>query len=326
VVTRLVVLATSVGAIVGVVSAYVPSDLIAPAQRPFAGYGSAAIRMESAAYPRHAVGADDVRVTVDRVTRRIVSQDSHAEEFLYRIVPADRVIGVSESAYERRVSNVLELVERHHPIIATDIERVLLAHPDLVFSPMSAVSDQVNLLRHAGIPVYRLFTMFETLEEVADHIALIGYLTGEDARAAAEIGRFLSTIDAAVSRRKREAAPPRVLGLGGSYTYGRRTLFTDILRRLGAENVAATHGVIGYDGVTDELIVRWDPEWVIAAGERGRLEQVREELLNRPAIAATRAGVLGQVAVFEYQVFLPLSPFTAALVDGLADVLDGGQR
>jgi ABC-type Fe3+-hydroxamate transport system substrate-binding protein len=168
--------------------------------------------------------------------------------------------------------------------------------------------------------------MFETLDAIEEHIRLTGYLTGEDARAAIEIARFRAIIAAAVARRPRDAAPPRVLGLGGRYTYGRQTLFTDILRRLGAENVAATHGVIGYDSVTDEQIVRWNPEWIVAGAERGQLEQVRAELLHRPAIAATRAGALGHVAVFEYQVFLPLSPFTAPLVTGLADVLYGAAR
>jgi iron complex transport system substrate-binding protein len=316
----------AIAALAVFVAAHVPADLLAPAQRPFAGYGRAVVRTESAGYPRHATGADDVRVTVSRVARRIVSQDSHADEFLYRIVPAERVIGVSESAYQRRVSNVIDFVDRHHPVVASDIERVLRSHPDLVFSPMSAAADQVNLLRHAGIPVYRLFTMFETLDAIEEHIRLIGYLTGEDVRAAAEIARFRSTVAAAVAHRPWAAVPARVLGLGGGYTYGRQTLFTDILRRLGADNVAATNGVIGYDRVTDEQIVRWNPEWIVAGAERGQEDEVRAELLRRPAIAATRAGLLRHVAVFEYQVFLPLSPFTAPLVTHLADVLYGAAR
>jgi iron complex transport system substrate-binding protein len=319
-------IALALCAVAAIVATHVPADLLAPAQRPFTGGGSASVRTESVGFPRHATGADNVRVTIGAPARRIVSQDSHADEFLYRVVPPERIVGVSEGAYQPRVSNVSDLVKRHHPIVASDIERVLFANPDLVISPMSAASDQVNLLRRAGIPVYRLATMFETLDAIEQHIRLTGYLTGEDQRADGEVARFHATITAAARRRPHDARPPRVLGFGGSYTYGRHTLFTDILRQLGAENVAAMHGVLAYDRVTDEQIVNWDPDWIVAGGERGREAQVRAQLLLQPAIAATRAGALGQVVVFDYQVFLPLSPFTAQLVSDLADVFYGNGR
>jgi iron complex transport system substrate-binding protein len=111
---------------------------------------------------------------------------------------------------------------------------------------------------------------------------------------------------------------PRVLGLGGTYSYGSQTLMTDILRVLGAENVAATHGLVGYDRVTDEHIVRWNPEWIIAGADRGQVRAVRARLLANPAIAATDAAQHDQIVVLENHVFLPLSPFTAALVDALS--------
>ena len=308
------------------ISFCVPSDLVARAERPYAGYGTSAVRLESPVYPRYATGADDERVRVDAPPQRIVSQDSHADEFLYAVAPPERIVGVSETAYEGRLSNVLEHVNRHRPIVATDAERVLLADPDLVFTPASARGDMPSLLRRAGVPVYRIFTMFETLDSIEAHIRLIGYLTGEDARATAEVQRFRGVVDAAVRRRPAGSLRPRVLGLGGTYTYGSRTLFGDIVRWLGAENVAATHGLVGYDRVTDEHIVRWNPDWIVAGAPRGDTDRVRASLLNQPAIAATRAAELGQIVVLEYQVFLPLSPMTAHLVTALADALYGPAR
>ena len=318
--TRLLVLVLAVLAIAGVVERYAPADLLASPQRPFAGYGTGDVRTEAATYPRHATGADDVRVTIAGPARRVVSQDSHADEFLYRVAPPDRVAGVSEVAYEPAVSNVLAQVERHHPIVATDVERILLADPDLVFSPYAGRSDASRLLRRAGVPVYRIFTMFETLDAIEAHIRLTGYLTGQDEQAAGEIARFRAAIDRAV-RMHPPGVRPRVLGLGGTYTYGRTTLFNDILRRLGAENVAATNGLVGYDRVTDEHIVRWNPDWIFAGASRRDVAAARARLLRQPAIAATRAGALGHVVVFDYQTFLPLSPFTASLVTGVANTL-----
>jgi iron complex transport system substrate-binding protein len=300
-----------------------PVDLLAIPERPFA-YGRSAVSIEGLTYPRYATGADGVRVRLDHAPRRIVSQDAHADEYLYAVVPPARVVGVSETAYDGRVSNLLAVVERYRPAVATDPERVLRLDPDLVVAPASARAEVTSLLRHAGLPVYRIYTMFETLDSIEAHIRLVGYLTGEDDRAAREIRRFQSTIARAVERRPVGAATPEVLGLGGSYTYGAKTLFADILRVLGAENVAARHGLVGYDRITDEHIVRWDPAWIVAGADRGGVEATRARLLANPAIAATRAAKDDHLIVLEHQVFQPLSPFTAQLVEALSQALYGG--
>jgi iron complex transport system substrate-binding protein len=304
------------------VHAWGPADLLAVPERPFA-YGRPGVRIEGPAFPRYATGADDVRVRIDRAPRRIVSQDAHADEYLYAVVPPARIVGVSIAAYDRRVSNVTELVERHRPVVSSDPESLVRLNPDLVIAPASARAEVTSLLRHAGLPVYRVYTMFETLASIEEHVRLVGYLTGEDARAEDEIRRFAAVVARAAARRP-AGARPQVLGLGGTYSYGAKTLFADILRVLGAENVAARHGLVGYDRITDEHIVRWNPEWIVAGADRGTVAETRARLLARPAIAATRAARRGRVVVFENQVFLPLSPFTAQLVEALSRSLYAG--
>jgi iron complex transport system substrate-binding protein len=296
------------------------------ADRPFAGHGNPRVRTGQASYPRLAVGADNERVTVSAKPTRIVSQAWAADEFLYTVVPPELIVGVSESAYQDRISNVYELARRYHPVVANDPERVLRADPDLVLTAVDARSDVPALLRSAGLPLYRIYTTFQTLRSIEEHIRLAGYLAGEDARAQAEIAGFRNTVARAAARKPAGMRAPRVLGLGGTYTYGSQTLMTDILRVLGAENVAATNGMVGYDHVTDEHIVRWNPEWIVAGADRGQVVAVRERLLTNPAIAATEAAQRGQIVVLENNVFLPLSPFTAALVDALSLTFYGGGR
>jgi ABC-type hemin transport system substrate-binding protein len=75
--------------------------------------------------------------------------------------------------------------------------------------------------------------------------------------------------------------------------------------------------------VTDEHIVRWDPDWIVAGADRGQAAAVQAALLARPAIAATSAARRGQVVVIENDVFLPMSPWTSRLVDRLAGILYG---
>jgi ABC-type hemin transport system substrate-binding protein len=325
-VMRTMLVASVLVALATMAAASAPPDLLPSPARPFDGYGSPAVRIESPTFPRYATGADGVRVRVERVPRRIVSMDSQADEFLAAVVPPERIVGVSQTAFKPSVSNVLGLVRRQRPVAATNVEAVLLTNPDLVISPMSAAAEQVGLLRHAGVPVYRLFTMFDTLDSIEAHIRLFGYLTGEAEHATTEIQRFRGAIERAVAMRPEGIAPPRVLGLGGAYSYGRNTLFTDILRRLGAENLASTHGLLGYDRVSAEQIVEWDPEWIVAGAAAGHEADVRAQLLRQPAIAATRAASTGRIVIFDNRVFLPLSPNTSRLVEGLADALYGGRR
>jgi iron complex transport system substrate-binding protein len=301
-----------------VVHRVAPVSMFRTHERPFAGYGDARVRTGQVSYPRQAIGADDTRVTIGAKPERIVSQAWAADEFLYTVVPPERIVGISESAYQDRISNVFELARRYRPVVANDPERVLRADPDLVLTPVEARSDVPGLLRAAGIPLYRIYTTFQTLRSIEEHIRLIGYLTGEDARAELEIVRFREAIERAAARKPAAAPAPRVLGLGGTYSYGSQTLMTDILRVLGAENVAATNGMVGYDRVTDEHIVRWNPEWIVAGADRGQVAAVRQRLLASPAIAATAAAEHGQILVLENNVFLPLSPFTAAFVDALS--------
>ena len=307
-----------------VVNQWTPAHLLPAPMRPAGAPEIPRVRIEGNAYPRYATGADDVRTAIGTPPRRVASQSWSSDEFLYAIVPPERVVGVSEGAYQPKFSNVYELAARYRPVVTLDPEQVLRAYPDLMLTPADARSEVPGLLRAAGIPVYRIETMFPTLASLEEHIRLVGYLTGEDARAAEELHRFHEVVARAAMMKPAGAPAPRVMGFGGIYSYGSNTLFHDILRVLGAENVAATHGFVGYDRVTDEHIVQWDPDWVVAGADRGRVEQVRAQLMAHPAIGATTAAARGQIIVLENHVFLPLSPFTSQLVEALAMALYGG--
>ena len=305
------------------VNQWTPAGLLPTPARPPGAPQTPQVRVEGEAYPRHATGTDDVRTSIAAPPRRLASQSLSSDEFLYAVVPPERIVGVSEGAYQARFSNVYELAARYRPVVALDPEQVLRMRPDLVLTPAAARSEVPGLLRAAGIAVYRIDTMFPTLASLEEHIRLVGYLTGEDARAEAELRRFRDVVAQAAARKPAGAAAPRVMGFGGIYSYGSNTLLHDILRVLGAENVAATHGFVGYDRVTDEHIVQWNPDWIVAGADRGQVEVVRARLLAHPAIGATTAAARGQIVVIENSIFLPLSPFTSQLVEALAEAFYG---
>jgi iron complex transport system substrate-binding protein len=220
-------------------------------------------------------------------------------------------------------SNVFPFVSRYKPVVSTDLERVLRARPDLVLTADTATSDIPGLLRAAGVPVYRIYTRFETLQSIEDHIRLIGYLTGEDARAGEQLAAFRRSVQRAAARKPAGAAPPRVLAIGASYSPGSDTLFDDMIRVLGAENVAAVHGMKGYGRLNDEFLVRWDPDWIVAGADAGQLDAERARLLAMPSIAGTTAARRHHVIVFDNRTFLPLSPLATKLLDAMGDAFYG---
>lgn len=288
-----------------------------------AGYSSAEIRTGTGVYPRQAVDSDNFVVRVGGPAQRIVSQYWSLDEYVYSVVPAQRVVAVSESAYLPHISNVSRYVERYRPVIATDPERVLRLDPDLLLVSNSARIDFCDLVRGTGVPIYRAFTMFTTLEQVAETIRLTGYLTGEDEKAQTEIQRFWAAVDRAKSRRPVNGVRPRILGFGGRSAYGDNTLFHDIVRTLGAINVGAEGGLKGYDNVNTEQIVRWDPEWIITSADHGKTQHVLTGLLADPGIALTQAARNGRILVLDHNVFLPMSPFTTSLVTAIAEAIYG---
>jgi iron complex transport system substrate-binding protein len=285
--------------------------------------GDSRVRMGDTKYPRRAIDSDDFTVQVSRPTQRIVSQYWAIDEYLYSVVPPQDVVAVSASAYLKSISNVYDQVEKFRPVVASDPERVLALDPDLMMVSSSSRADYTSMARSSGVPVYRMQTTFETLDQVEQSIRLTGYLTGSDEAAEREAIRFRAAIDAAKALRPANAPKPRVLGLGGRYSYGEGTLFQDIVTTLGGINVGAENGLKGYDSVNFEQIIRWDPEWIIAGADPGKTDETLKQLLDDPAISLTQAARNGHIVVLDNRVFLPMSPYTVLLVRAMAEALYG---
>jgi iron complex transport system substrate-binding protein len=307
--------------------AYPPGGLQLPPVKE--SDGDLTIHIGSLKYPREAIDRDGFRVRIPRPAHRIVSQYHSIDEFVYSIVPPETVVAVSESAYEKSYSNAYPFAERFRPVIATDAERVLRLEPDLILVSDNDRPDYMSLMRSAGVPVYRMQTLFQTLNQVKEAILLTGYLTGADDAAQQEANRFRADIEKAHEMAEKARAdgtpPPKILGLGGKYSYGRETLFQDIVTTLDGVNVGAEAGLKGYDSINSEQIIRLDPEWIVAGADPGKVQIVLQQLLTDPAISLTKAARTGHVLVLENRIFLPLSPYTTLLVDAMADALYGSK-
>ena len=270
-------------------------------------------------YPRTAIDSGGYAVTVARPAHRIASHYWSVDEFVYSVAPPEDVVSVSSTAYERSTSNVYDWVEKFHPAVAEDPEVLIRLDPDLVLVGGEGSADFSDIIRNAGLPVFRVFTMFTTLDQVGKTILLTGYLTGHDADANQTYRQFQATMERAAARKPKGAPSARILGIGGRYSYGDRTLFNDIVRTVGGINVGAEHGLHGYDVISTEQILRWDPEWIVTGSAKGKSAETLKRLLEDSAVQLTTAARKGQILVFENHVFLPMSPFTILLLDALSE-------
>ena len=281
--------------------------------------GQAGFSIGGEEYPRVAADTRGNSVTVAHPVHRIGSQYWSVDEYVYSVVPPEDVVSVSSSAYERSMSNVYEWAEKFHPVVAENPEVLIRLDPDLVMAGGEGSADFSDILRNAGMPVFRVFTMFTTLDQVGRTILLTGYLTGHDVEANRAYRAFQEAIERAGARKPKDAPPARVLGFGGRYSYGDNTLFHDIVRAVGAVNVGAEHGLHGYDEISTEQVLRWNPEWIVSGSAKGKSAETLQRFLDDPAIRLTTAARKGQILVFENHVFLPMSPFTVLLLDALSE-------
>jgi iron complex transport system substrate-binding protein len=289
--------------------------------RVSASYGGSGFSTANEAYPRQATDAEDYALTLAQPTHRISSEYWSIDDYVYSVAPPEDVVSVSESAYDRSVSNVYEWAEKHHPAITTDPEMILKLDPDLLLISSSGRADFTDLLRNAGTPSFRMFTDFTSLDEIDRTILLTGYLTGNDGAASVAHERFHEAILRAQTKKPPDIPSPRILGYTVGYGYGDGTVFNDVVRVLGGVNVGAENGLHGYSLISPEQVVAWDPEWIISGAARGTTHDALSRLLDDPAIAQTTAARKGQIVVFDNNVFLPLSPFTTLLIDALGDAL-----
>lgn len=292
-------------------------------------YGLPGFETGSPAYPRQVVDAEGNQLKIERPPRTFAATDWEIEEFLYSVVPPEKIVGVSGAAYNRTYSNVYQFAEKYRPAVVGTIspnaELVVKADPELVITTPEQVN-VFNILKGAGVPAYRMFTQFRKLDEIARNILLVGYISGHDQEARRVYDDFQAAVARAKRRKPAGAASPRVLGYQFVYSYGRETLFNDIVETVGGINVGAEHGLRLYDAVNSEQVLRWDPDWIVTGANRGESDQTLRRLLSDPALRLTAAARNGRILVLDMNVFLPRSPFTARMLAALGDALWGPER
>ena len=264
-----------VGAVLVLVAAFGATVPVA-ADTGGSGAGvSASVGAEShCSYPVTMTDATGTDVTIEEDPDRLVALAPSAAQILWEIGADEEVVGMPQDFYTDYLNGTegkTDVVNDDGSVIA---EAVVGSEPDLVLAPNVVSNETVESLRDSGLTVYR-FENAEDLEDVYAKIELYGRLTGnydEAGRVSARMQGQVEAVRDAVS----EAENPRVFfSLGGGYTAGENTFIGQLVEAAGGDNIAAgeINSSSGYGVLSDEVVAREDPEWIVQNGQFGTVPQ-----------------------------------------------------
>jgi len=275
-------------------------------------------------FPRTVTDYFGDQLTFEGPPQRIGSQALTIDHFLLATTPVERIVALSKYALDERYSFAVDLAASTKAVVATDAEAIVRRNLDLLLTAHSARADQVDLARSAGIPVFRLQTVFENFDGMAESLSTIGRITGDDEKARTVIAELYRRAEAAKARRPVGAKPVRVLALTVySSSYGKGSLFDYIVTELGAVNVGTEQGLGPFGQIGEEQVASWDPDWIVAGAETGTIEEVRARILAGPGVSVTKAGRTGQVLVVKNRQFLTMSHHAVELMEALSEAIYG---
>lgn len=219
-------------------------------------------------------------ITLEKYPQRIVSLAPSCTEYLFAAGLGDRVVGVtSYCQYPPQAQKKPVLGD----VINTNVEKILLAKPDLVLAAYGNPMPALDKLRQAGIPVFGFNP--KTIGDIFNAILRTGKLGGTERAARALVASQRQRLEKV--RRRTRALPaakrPRVfycLDKGPPlFTAGGSSIVDEAIRLAGGVNVAHHLTKPMYPTYSAEMLVQQDPDVLVFAKPQGK-EVSREEFLK----------------------------------------------
>lgn len=211
-------------------------------------------------FPFTATDATGTEVTVDSEPQRIVTLSPSAAQTMWEIGGKDKVVGVTKyAAYLEGAETRANISGSGQSFV--NVEKVISLEPDLVLAPNVISNDTVAKLREAGLTVYK-FPFQTSIDDIKQKTLLMGQLTGECDGAEETVAWMeaeLSVVREAVDGQER----PPVLYVFFGYTGGEGTFVHRIIETAGGNNIAADANISGYKQISQEIVVKYNPEWIV---------------------------------------------------------------
>jgi len=288
--------------------------------RPASGAATAAA---APGFPRTVTDGAGRSLRLATRPMRIVSQTLGSDEILFPMVAPERLVGLSSLSRDPKYSNVIAEATRHPAPSIESPEDMLRLKPDLIIVATYSRAETVQVLESTGAPVYRLAN-FDDLEGVMASIRGVGAAVGEEAAAERIVDDMRRRL-AAVAARRAGRPQPRVLSYSGGFTAGRGTTFDDMVRRAGGINEAAARGIEKFPHVSEEQVLAWNPDVLVAGYLPGEEDSVRRRLTTGAGVGQTTAARRNQIVLIPTPRFLAVSQHVVDAVEQLASSFDAFQ-
>ncbi len=202
-------------------------------------------------------------IATPRAPVRIVSTFTGSDEILWGLLPENeraRVLAFSALATQDAYCNIANEVRALGlPTFAAELETVAARKPDLIIMANYNRPELRQAYARLSIPTLTL-SDFRTLADIHSNIVAIGKAIHREQLAV----EMLRSLDSKLSRLPKLRRPWRVIGFDPDrIVMGKDTLFDAMVTTIGASNVASELGIKGWQQVSEEALMKSNPDVII---------------------------------------------------------------
>lgn len=216
--------------------------------------------------------------------QRVVSTFLCTDEYVFRLVPRERIAALSYEAIDRRpVVSTIADAAKNMPVIRPSTETVLARKPDLVVM-YAGTNPRLHLnLKKLGLPVLDV-PWANSLSDIRSVTQMLGDRLGTPDRARA----LLAEMDRRIAEAKANAPKPPVRTIlyqpqGYASVQG---VTDEVLRLSGLTNVVPPGALTRTGQLPVEAVIATAPELLILGGEERSGSARAYAILHHPALRA----------------------------------------
>jgi iron complex transport system substrate-binding protein len=243
----------------------------------------------SGEFPRTLVLGNNRQVVIARKPVRIVSMSLGTDELLCALVGPERIAALSRYAPEPEVSNVPEIARRVGVFVEREPERIVALKPDLVLMARYTKAELRRVAELAGASTIDM-TDLKGFADIEKNLRLIAKAVGEESRAESVIREMRERLSVARGKLNPKYVDMRVIFLmPGNFVAGRDTIHDECFSAAGLRNATAEAGISGTVKISEEQLLRLNPDLIVVAYGFAQDAGFREALLADPRFAPINA-------------------------------------
>ncbi|TPG71340.1 ABC transporter substrate-binding protein [Brevibacillus laterosporus] len=208
-------------------------------------------------YPLKVKDMTGEEFTFEKAPERIVSVSPAETETLFALGLEQKITGVSD--YDDYPESVKDK-PKMGSIMAPNVESILAAKPDIVFSGISMKEETVKKFRELGVKIFKVEP--KTYDDVIANIELYGKITDRQAEAKKVVDELKKTRDEIQAVVKDINQKKKVyIEFAPGWTVGKGEFLNQMIELAGGINVAAD--TQGWVQINEETIIKQNPDVIL---------------------------------------------------------------